>query len=60
MADESGFIRVWDIVANRFRVEMVRFGSPPNAQSPDDKTPLHSLCISPDGETVFPCLPSNE
>ncbi|KAK8822429.1 hypothetical protein WA577_005592, partial [Blastocystis sp. JDR] len=45
MADESGFIRVWDIVANRFRVEMC----------PDDKTPIHSLCISPNGETLVAC-----
>ncbi|KAK8789664.1 hypothetical protein WA171_001755 [Blastocystis sp. BT1] len=45
MADECGYVRVWDIVAGRFRVEMC----------PDDNVPLHAMTISHDGETLVAC-----
>ena len=52
MADECGYVRVWDIVAGRFRVEMVLMIDCCSLQCPDDNVPLHAMTISHDVETV--------
>ena len=52
MADECGYVRIWDIVAGKFRAEMVQMNCTHHTQCPDDNVPLHSMTISQDGEMV--------
>lgn len=47
-ADEDGFIRVWDLVANKIRTEVC----------PEEKTPIHSLAVSNDGNSLAACYSS--